>query len=177
MEFDDRSGAELLALRAAKDYRVEVEECATRTIGADEVTTVKGKVSRDVAETHDVTVGKGMTVEADSLAARVNKSSTQEAQSIEMTAQTGLTLKVGSSSIEMTPSGITLSAPKVDITSTGQATLNGMGVTVQADTTAALKGLTAEVSGDVKAKVSGGAQAEVSGSGMLTLKGGVVMIN
>ena len=177
MEFDDKGGAELLALRAAKDYRLEVEESATRTIGTDEATTVKGKASRDVAETHDVTVGKGMTVEADTLAVRVAKSSKQEAQSIEMTAQTSLKLKVGSSSIEMTPSGITVSAPKVDITSTGQATLSGMGVTVQADTTAALKGLTAEVSGDVSAKVSGGAQAEVSGSGMLTLKGGVVMIN
>lgn len=177
LEFDDKDGAELLALRAAKDYTLDVEESSTRTIGTDEATTVSGQASLDVSKTYDVTVSEGMTVTADTLDIKISKASTHKAQTIEMEADSKLTLTVGSSKIEMTSSGITISAAQVEIKATGSATMKGATATVQGDSSATLKGMSAEVNGDVSAKVSGGAQAEVSGAAMLTLKGGIVMIN
>lgn len=73
--------------------------------------------------------------------------------------------------IEMNESGITLSSPKditikadgkVDVAATQDATMKGMNVTVEAQTSFTGKG---------------GASAEVSASGQTTVKGSMVMIN
>ena len=73
----------------------------------------------------------------------------------ETEAATKIVLKVGGSSIEMTPSGITIKAAKIDVL----ADMNVM------------------VKGGMAAKVEGGISASLKGGAMAEIKGGMVNIN
>lgn len=167
--FDDKDKAELLALRAAKDFELTVTENANRTINKDETDTVKGKAKRTVKETFDIDVTKDLTIDA---------------EKITLTGKSKITLKVGSSSIELSSSGvkinansITVEGSKVQVNGSAKVDIKGGQTSVAATADLSLKGLNVKAEGQVGATVKGNASVTVQASGMLSLKGGIVMIN
>ena len=184
MEFDDKDGAEMVALRAAKDFELIVNQNAVEKI--TKLQTIW------VGETSKVTIDKDQVVEvaktakfkADERKADIAKGETVNAKTITLTAESKIILQVGSSKIELTSSGIKISATKVDIEaksgltakSNGTVAVSGTSTKIEAKAKLDVKGAMVNVTGQAQTKISG-AMAEVSGSGMLTLKGGITMIN
>jgi type VI secretion system secreted protein VgrG len=101
-----------------------------------------------------------------------------------LTGKTKIILKVGSSKIVLSSSGIVIDAPKVeisgksklDVASKGTLSLSGMSSTLEAKTALNLKGLNISVKGQAMATFES-PLTTVKGSGMLTLTGGMAMIN
>jgi type VI secretion system secreted protein VgrG len=169
--------------------------------GNDSLTVTQGKRTITVNSDHALTVQQGNrtvtvsqgndvhTVSAGNRSVTVSQGNdgltvSQGNLTIDVTAgnatiQAGnsITLKVGSNSVVINTSGITIQASKLSVT-VGGSTLNmdssslamkSTQVTVEGSATLAL-------TGDSQAKLSG-AVVQVSGSGMTKIAGGVVMIN
>ena len=164
LRFEDKKDAEQVVFQAQKDFLGVIKHDSTLTVkeGNQSVTLeqgnqtlkisqgkytidVKGDITTDVQSGNTVT-----TVKSGNSTTKISagKSALEAAQDITVETKGGkvtitspmqIELKVGSSSIKLTPTGV-------------------------------------EIAG-VMFKASGSATAEVSGSAMLTLKGGVVMIN
>ena len=156
LRFEDKKGSEEVFLQAQKDFtRIVVDGDDKHTVQkGDHTTTIdKGKhtttvTTGDMTTTvsqgkHETTISAGdhvLTVSAGShkITVSAGASTMSAAQSIKLT--------VGGSSLEISPSGVKISAPTVSI---------------EGEATAELKS----------------AMTTVNGSGVLTLKGGMVMIN
>lgn len=169
LEFDDKPGAEKLCLRAAKDMEVTVAKAASTSIGTTEIRQVGG------AATHGYDAGLDVEVADDA---------SFKASTITLEAKSSLVLKVGSSKIEMTPSGITLKATEVKIDATkldakgsAQFKLSGASGSVEASGALDLKGMQLKAEGSAMATLKAGGMLTVQASGMTTVKGGIVQIN
>ncbi|MBL8482904.1 MAG: type VI secretion system tip protein VgrG [Rhodocyclaceae bacterium] len=103
LRFEDRKGAEQVWLQAERNLDVVVEADETHSVGGTRTETVKRQLAVIVTD------GPQMNVVKQDIAV--------ESQSGQYTlvAATAIVLKVGASSIEMTPSGITLKAPRIDL--------------------------------------------------------------
>jgi type VI secretion system secreted protein VgrG len=150
----------------------------TRTIEGDTLTEIKtGKHTLQV-DTGDsvelvkqgnrsveVSVGNDtLTIKSGDQTTKIStgKSSTEAGTSIE--------LKVGSNSIKIDQSGITLSAAAITLSSTGNTSISAKG-------DATVSGMNVSATAQIGATVKGNATAEVSASGQTTVKGAIVMIN
>ncbi|CAH2602730.1 VgrG protein [Rhodovastum atsumiense] len=111
LSFDDRKGDELVFLHAQKDYRTEVEHDRRIEIGHDQSVTVKHDHSL-VSRTGNINVRA-------------------DAGAIDITAAQRITLRVGASTITLTPQGITITAPSVTTQATS-VTTNAASVTTRA---------------------------------------------
>jgi type VI secretion system secreted protein VgrG len=158
--FEDKAAAEIIYMHAQKDHVVEVEHDENITIDNDQTRHIKHdqtlKVDNDQTETiknnrtttittgndkFDINTGNRTTKIAmgnDKLNLDLGKQEVEAMQSIE--------LKVGSSSVKLDQTGVTI---------------KGMMITIEGMATA-----------DVKSPMT-----TVKGDGMLTLKGGLTMIN
>jgi type VI secretion system secreted protein VgrG len=176
--FDDKIGEELVFLHAQKDYTVQVENdmnlkvdnCRITTVKVDDTVTVKGKQALTVKGDRTVTIEEGaqkVTVSKGDYATLVSKGNmkldvdqgnydtkvgtgnvTIKASSgaVTIEAAQSITLKVGSNTVEISTSGITMKGAMLDLKADGKADLVSPMTTVKGD-------------------------------GMLTLKGGIVMLN
>jgi len=199
LRFEDKTGEEQIYLHAEKDFDRVVENNDTLTVGLedkdpgdqtitihnnrtvtlkegnDKLTVEKGNRTIEVSkgdQTTEVSLGKRDTTiqKNDSLIVKVgNHSIKVDAGKSTIEAMQSIKLKVGPSSIELTPTGITIKAPTIAVQADASLDLKATGNTT-------LKGGITSVSADSMLDVKG-AMATVNGSGMLTLKGGVVMIN
>ena len=167
--FDDAKDKEMLTLNAAKDYTLTVDGTATRTVNKDEKTIIKGTATRKVEKTYDVDVTKAMTLDA---------------ETITLTGKSKITLKVGSSSIEISSSGINIKTQSLSMDSTqltakakAKFEISGGQGTVKATGPLNLKGMQLNAEGSVTAKLKGGAQASVEAGAMTQIKGGLVKVN
>ncbi|MDP5210439.1 type VI secretion system Vgr family protein [Microbulbifer sp. 2205BS26-8] len=154
LRFDDKGGSEEIYMEAGRDHTfvihndqsgkienkqtLEVKQDRTITVtdGSEVVTIAKGDQKLNVDKGNQVvTIGSG------NHALKISKGSqtTDAMGAIKISSKASIELKVGGSSIKLTPAGITI------------------------------KGTMLSCKGD--------ASAEVKGGGMLTLKGGVTMIN
>ncbi|MGJ8603692.1 MAG: type VI secretion system Vgr family protein [Marivita sp.] len=183
-EFDDKKDHELIAVRAARDYNLIVNNDVVRDIKKFETTTIGETCTLDVKKDFVTTVVNTIEASAKTRTAEIETDDKVTAKTITLEASSKLTLKVGGSTIEMTPSAITIStstfkaegSSKADLKSSGTATVDGMNVNVKAKTTAAVQGLTV----DLKASSMLSAQGpicDVKGTGTLTMQGGICMIN
>ena len=161
----------------AKDFELFVTEKSTRTVGTDQVTeikgnetdTVTGNATRKVKKDYKIDIEKALTIDADSITLTGNKK---------------ITLKVGSSQIEISSSGIkvksgTVTLDATNLTAKGKSSfkISGANGTVQASANLNLKGLQLKAEGSVQAELKGGAMAAVKGSGLAQVQGGIVKIN
>jgi type VI secretion system secreted protein VgrG len=186
--FEDKKDQELVRFVAEKDYEQTVKNNATVTIGYDKMDagnlihkvyqnrteevdqgdytrTIKtGSETIDIAQNRTKNVGNNETVDI--------------GNELTITAGTKITLKVGQSKIVMDATSITLTS--MDITCTadmGFAASGGMSAEMTSDMSATVSGgMSAELSSDLSTNVKG-TMTDVSGEAMLTLGGGVVMIN
>lgn len=169
LEFDDKRGSELLALRAAKDFELTVTEAAKTQIGKTETRNVKDAASHTYKKTLDVDV---------------TKTATHKGNKITLQAQSELVLKVGSSEIKLSPTGIKIKGTQVEIAATkleakaqAQFKLSGGTGAIQATGPLSLKGLQLNAEGQAMATVKAGGILTVQGSGMTNISGGIVKIN
>lgn len=184
LEFEDKSGAELLGLRAAKDFELDVEENAVRNVKKLDTTTI-GETSKLIINKDHLTEVKQKT-ELSTKERVVKTSGTDElsARVVEISADTKIILKVGSSKVEISNSGVKISAPQVSIdgksktsvSSSGPLSLKGLSSKLEATTKCDVKGLQVNVAGQVQVAVKA-PLGQVSAQGPLMLKGLPMMIN
>ena len=178
--FEDKKGEEEVFFQAQKDFNETILHNHTATIKNDTTTTVQeGNRSLTVSQgndTHTVSQGnrsatvsqgdESLTVSQGKRAVTVSagddtltvsagdQTITVSAGSSTIEAGTKITLKVGGNSIEISQQGITVKALKVSVT---------------ANTTLELSGLTTKLAGQLDLALNGGAHA--------ALKAGIVEIN
>lgn len=183
-EFDDKKGSELIAVRAARDYNLIVNNDVLRDIKKFETTKIGETCKLEVEKDFVTTVTNAIKVTAKTRTADIETSDKVTAKTITLEADTKLVLKVGSSSIELTPSAIKISSPtlsaegksKADFKSGGPLSVEGMKVDVKADTALVMQGLKADLKASAMLSVQG-AICDVKGSGMIKMQGGICMIN
>ncbi|WP_346838560.1 type VI secretion system tip protein TssI/VgrG [Microbulbifer sp. SAOS-129_SWC] len=154
LRFDDKGGKEEIYMEAGKDHNFVIHHDQTGKIKNEQTLEIKQDRSITVTDGNEnVTIAKGdqlikvdkgdqkTTLGAGNHTLKISKGTqtTDAMGAIKITSKTSIELKVGGSSIKLSPSGVTI------------------------------KGVTLSCKGD--------GTAEVKGGGMLTLKGGVTMIN
>jgi len=132
LRFEDKGGKEEVFLHAERDMKLRVRHKESHHIGLDQEVKIGGSRMTNIAVTDTLDVKKDITI----------KSGT----TITIDAADKITLKVKGSTIEMTPTGITIKTTTLKAEATGTA--------------------------DVKSSMT-----TVKGDAMLTLKGGMTMIN
>ena len=162
--FEDKPGAEEIQLYTGRDYRRLIDNDDWGTIKHDQTLIVENDQTETVKHDQKLTVENDQTIKItnnrkidvtgkeDTTITKTRTTTVTDKSLLESKKE--IELKVGPCSIQMTMSGIVIKAPQIEIKAS--ATL----------------------------KMSGGAMSElkapmttVSGDGMLTLKGGMVMIN
>ena len=103
LSFDDKMGAEVVLLHAQKDHKIEVEHDQDATIGNNRTV---------------------VTEQDDSLTSQFgNISIAASAGAVSVTAATEITLRVGASSITMTPASINIMTPSLQIEAAADITI------------------------------------------------------
>ena len=152
LSFDDKKDAEKILLHAQKDLETTVENDQALAVEHDRTVSVKGKETLTVKmdRIHEVTEGD------DSLTLKQGSLSTD--------------VKMGDVTLKADLGSITIEAMQSLTLKVGQSsvTLDQMGVTIT--------GMTISVEGKLSTEVKG-VMTQVNGSAMLTLKGGITMIN
>ena len=157
---DDTSGSELVFFHAEKDYTTEVEHdqtltvdnCRVVTVTKDETVTIKGKQSITVTGNRTIEVTQG------------NLSETVDAGNY------ALDVSAGNISIKADAGKITMDAAQ-----SIKLTVGGNSITID-QAGIKLDGLMVKITGQAMAQMSS-PLTTVKADGMLTLKGGITMIN
>ncbi|GLS26096.1 type VI secretion system Vgr family protein [Marinibactrum halimedae] len=145
LRFDDKGGEEEIYMEAGKDHNYVVHNDQSGKVENDQTIEVKNNRTLKVTDGNEsITIGKGnqtTTVSKGNHTLKISKGkqTTDAMGAIKITSKASIELKVGGSSIKVTPTGVEIKA--------------------------------------VTVKINGSAMAEVKGGGMLTLKGGITMIN
>ncbi|MEO1470680.1 MAG: type VI secretion system tip protein TssI/VgrG [Pseudomonadota bacterium] len=146
------------------DRTVKMNKNHTEEVAKDQKSTIGSNQTVDIGKNQTVDIGSNQAIDV--------------GQNITIEAGTKITLKCGQSSIVMDMNSITLKS--MDITCTAQmnfAASGSMAAEMTSDMTATVSGsLSAELSSDLATSV-GGTMVDVGGDAMLTLKGGITMIN
>lgn len=154
--FEDKPGAEEIYLYTGRDYRRLIDNDDFGTIKHDQTLIVENDQTETIKHDQKLNVENDRTVKVTG----VEKIDVTKTQTVTVTdkvmyeSKKEIEIKVGSSTITMTPSGIVIKAVKIEIK--GDATVD-----VKAGAAASVKGPKVDVIADA----------------MLTLKGGIVMIN
>lgn len=183
-EFDDKKGGELIAVRAARDYHLIVNNDVSRDIKKCDTTKIGETCKLEVKKDFTTSVTNAIKVSAKTRSADIESDDKVTAKTITLQADSKLVLKVGSSSIELTPSAIKITGStlivdgksKADFKSGGALSVKGMKVDVKADTALALQAMKADLKASAMLSVQG-AICDVKGSGMVKVQGGICMIN
>ena len=157
---DDNSGSELIYFHAEKDYTTEVEHdqtltvdnCRVVTVKKDETVTIKGKQSITVTGNRTIEVTQGNVSET------VDKGN----YTLDVTAG-NISIKADAGKIEM------------EAAQSIKLTVGGNSITID-QTGIKLDGTMVKITGQAMAQMSS-PLTTVKADGMLTLKGGITMIN
>ncbi len=172
LRFEDKKDAEQVIFQAQKDFIGLIKHDSTLTVkegnqtvtvekGDQSLTITKGKLTITVEQNHATTVNKGdMTTKVSA-----GKSSLEAQKDVALKSQTAKMLLEAMADIS-----VKSSSGKIEISAPMSIELKCGGSSIKISPTGV------EITGP-QFKASGTAMAEVSGGGMLTLKGGVVMIN
>ncbi|MDK3074809.1 type VI secretion system tip protein TssI/VgrG [Sedimentitalea sp. JM2-8] len=203
--FDDLKGSELMRIQAQKDHQELIKNKSAVTIGLDkhELVDAEGKIKADVKDgslsevikqnvtrvikegDHDFSIKKGdetVKIETGSQTLEIKKDKTQTIEGKHTKTITGndattvktgnmtTTVKTGNMSVDVSAGKITMTAAqKIELKVGGSTvTIDPVSVTIK---TTMLK-FEAKAMAEVKA-----AMTTVKGDAMLTLKGGLTMIN
>jgi len=110
IRFEDKKGSEEVYIHAEKDQNNVVENDETTDVGNDR--------TEDIGNDETISIGNNLTVS-------VTQASKQKAKSVLIKAADFIELKVGSSSIKLTPSGIVIKATKVDVKGSAMVVIKG----------------------------------------------------
>jgi type VI secretion system secreted protein VgrG len=194
--FDDLKGSELMRIQAQKDHQELIKNKSAVTIGLDkhELVDAEGKIKADVKDgslsevikqnvtrvikegNHDFTINKGdetIKLETGSHTLEIKKDKTQTIEGKHTKTITGndaTTVKTGNMTVDVKAGKISMTAAqKIELKVGGSTvTIDPVSVTIKAT----MLKFEATAMAEVKAPVT-----TVKGDAMLTLKGGMIMIN
>jgi type VI secretion system secreted protein VgrG len=157
---DDRAGEELIYFHAEKDYTTEVEHDQTLTVDNCRVVTVKKDETVDIQGKQTITVKGHRTI-------RVSQGNLST------------TVDKGNSTLDVSLGNISVKAGagKIELEAMQSITLTVGSNSIKIDQTGiVLDGMMVKISGQTMAQMSS-PLTTVKADGMLTLKGGITMIN
>lgn len=131
--FEDQAGQEFVKLRAQKDLIVHALNNETRNIDQNQTETIGGNSTQNVTGNLNQTVNQSQTLNV--------------GQTYSLTAMEEIVLTVGSSSITIDPTGITLSAPMITLNAMATISEVAPAITVTADATYALTSAVIAITG------------------------------
>lgn len=181
---DDNAGSEMVFLHAEKDMFTEIENNGTVTIGNNETITVKNDQSLTVSNDQVITISNNRSL-------TVSGTETIEvdgAQTVTLKKGRTTTINASGDSLTVDNGGITMTASQSDIAiaaNAGNITLNAMNsikLTVGSNSIeinaegVTINATKVSVQGTAMVQVQG-PMTQVSADGMMTLKGGVMMLN
>jgi type VI secretion system secreted protein VgrG len=154
-----------------KNEAITIGEDRTESVGGNESITVGGKRTESVGQDESVSVdgkrvvkigGKDeLTVDSDRTVKVAAKLSVDARGGVVITSPKSIELKVGSNSIRIEQSGITVKGIKVEVEGTATAKVTAKSTTVEG-----------QIMAEVKGKIT-----NITGDAMLKARGGVTMIN
>jgi type VI secretion system secreted protein VgrG len=165
--FDDKKGSELVFLHAQKDLTTEVEHDQTLTVDNCRVVTVKKDETVHIQNNQDTKIDNNQTI-------KIGNQQTTEIQSgRKATIDSGgdaLTVQAGDYKIDVSSGAMKVSAmTSIELTvGSNTVKIDQSGVAINA----LMIKLAGETMLDMKAPMS-----SLKGDGMLTLKGGIMMLN
>lgn len=109
-----------------RDETIKIGKNRTETVGADEEVSIDGKQKRSVGDKRETRIGAS--------------DKTEVGTTYDLTANQRITLKCGASTIEMTPSSITISAPQISVKGNATVDVNAAMTTVKASGILTLSG-------------------------------------
>lgn len=164
LRFEDKQGSEVILFHAQKDSTIEVEHDETHSVGNDRKVTVENNETISVKKNREITIVEGndvLKVSKGKLSTSVDMgnletklgtgnmetklgmgSVTLKADTGKITyeAMQGIELKVGSSSIKIDQSGVTIKGIKVSLEAMAAAEIKGVMTSVKADGILTMKG-------------------------------------
>jgi type VI secretion system secreted protein VgrG len=188
LRFEDKTDAEEIFLQAEKDLTVYVENDEKRTVMRDRITEIKNHDTRTVKEGDDTT-----TIEKGDQSITVTKGKRQITVSKDqvVTIETGkhlVTVSKGNQEFVVKMGNQTTTADKGNVTvkaSLGKVTIEAMqGIELKVGQSSVkldqkgvtVAGMMLSMAGQVQTELKG-VMTTVKGDGMLTVKGGITMIN
>ncbi|WP_410725608.1 bacteriophage T4 gp5 trimerisation domain-containing protein [Citrobacter portucalensis] len=186
LRFDDKKNNESIFVHAEKDLIMETNNDYVSTVNGKKISKVEKNLQLIVKEAIDVSGDKTLT-----LTSKENMSSQSEkdinvqaggngkfsaksevslsGETIEITSTSKIRLKVGSSKIEISDSGINFSATKISIASTGSSEITGATINIDGKAKIVLKG--------VIVTVDASTMTEIKSSALVNIQGAVTKIN
>lgn len=134
LRFDDKPGFEEIYMEAGKDHNFLIHNDQNGKVENNQILeVVKNRTLTVIEGNETVTVSKGdqsYTVSTGNQTTTISKGKqvTDVQGSITITSKTSIKLEVGASSIEMTPSGITLKSVKIDCNASAMGTVKAGGM-------------------------------------------------
>jgi len=169
IRFEDKKGSEQLHIHAEKNQDIEVENDETHWVGHDRKKTVDNDETTEVKGKRTVKVkgDESLTVQDGNRALKLEKGN--ESKVVEM-GNVESTVKMGNVKLKVNLGSITYEAMSAIELKVGGSSIkiDQSGVTI--------KGIKISVAGQAMAEVKA-PMTTVNGDGMLTLKGGITMIN
>lgn len=183
LSFDDTMGSELVLLHAEKDHTLEVENDNTVDIGHDQIITIKHDQTGTITnnQTWEIKNDQSLTVDNNrTLTVKNNETITvQGKRATTITGDNTTEISSGDEKLTVDTGNITIAAQAgaVKITAVQSIELTVGSNTIKIDPSGvAINGTMVKLAGtamlDMKAPMT-----SLKGDGMLTLKGGIVMIN
>ncbi|GAB3105699.1 type VI secretion system tip protein VgrG [Aestuariicella hydrocarbonica] len=125
LRFDDKVKSEEIYMEAGKDHNFLIHNDQVGTIENDQTLEVVNNRTQTISNGNDKTTVKSgdQTVKVSS-----GKQTTDVQGSITITSKTSIELKVGGSSIKMSPSGITIKSTKIDCNASAMGTIKTGGI-------------------------------------------------
>jgi type VI secretion system secreted protein VgrG len=202
--FEDLKGSEFVRFQSEKDYGVIVKNNATFSYGfekaepGDYTEKIKNHMTTEIEsgnhtftvktgkEDYSVKQDRNLTVEGNENVT-ISKNKTDKitkdytidvGPNLTITAKSKITLECGGSKIEMTPQGVTITAPKIEQKADMQFKAEG-GMQMELKGGMSLKaegGMQMELKGGMMLKAEGGLMTEVKGGVLASVKGAFTMI-
>ncbi|KPK35886.1 MAG: hypothetical protein AMJ65_17030, partial [Phycisphaerae bacterium SG8_4] len=198
LRFEDKKGSEEILLHAEKDLVVEVENDETHGVEHDRVTTIKNDETKTIEEGNEViTIKQGdQTLDIKQGDQKVtlgqgNQSLTLKTGNRSVTLDKGgetVRLKMGDQKVQLDKGNLTTEvkmgnvSTKAALGKMAEEAMQGIELkvgqnSVKIDQTGVtIKGMNIKIQGQVMTEVKG-VMTTIKGDGMLTVKGGITMIN
>ena len=120
LRFEDKKASEEVYLQAEKDFNRLVKNDESADVQANQTQTIKDNRTITVTDGNEST-----TISKGTHSLTVKQGSTTKAQKIFIQADQSIELKVGGSSIKMTPAGIVIKSTKVDVKGSAMVVIKG----------------------------------------------------
>ncbi|SGZ01068.1 type VI secretion system Vgr family protein [Moritella viscosa] len=181
LRFEDKKDKEEVFLQAEKDFTMNIKNDLKQTIKgiarcdvektmnwqSKETMTLATEEKLSASATKDLILKSDATIS--SSAGKNNELSASskvsvDGQSIELKAKSKITLSVGSSSIELSQDGITLSGAKITIAGKAKVGIKAALIDIKSQAKASVKGAIVEINGSAMTQVKAGAMVQIQGA-------------